>query len=376
LNAPLNKPYFENLDALRFFAFLSVFLSHCYLFFNYAFPNRYVQTVHRHYFYNGMLGVSFFLVLSGFLITWLLLLEKETNGRIQMGAFYMRRVLRIWPVYFLVVLAGFVIGIYFRFPLLDQNNFPYRIQPDQLKWYVSFLANYDLVVNGATSAMVNVLWSVSVEEQFYLIWPLFFLAFRTKHLPFICWGIILACFICRCFKPDSNFPTFEVMSDLALGGLLAYYCLYRSAFTAFFKQLPKKRLVLIYLLFFIYVPVKGFSHIFGHQVYLIYYPFEELILSGFFGFIILEQIYSYHSFFKIGQVAILNRLGKISYGLYAYHMFSFPLAYFIAHWLGFSSEHCLTIGISYLSYVCFEKKILALKKYFQPNPQALTEIKK
>lgn len=183
------KFYFNNLDTLRFFAFLSVFCSHCVGVFGYKFHNKYLELIHRHFFVNGDLGVGFFFVLSGFLITWLLLIEKEKNGNINVLHFYMRRVLRIWAVYFLVVLIGFSIGM--------QSPVPYHSDISQLKWYLTFLANYDLVFNGQTNPLVNILWSVAIEEQYYVIWPLFFLFFKKKLLPFVCMIIIIISFIFR-----------------------------------------------------------------------------------------------------------------------------------------------------------------------------------
>jgi peptidoglycan/LPS O-acetylase OafA/YrhL len=87
----LSAVYFENLDALRFFAFFAVFLQH--IFKNSShFDNEPISRC----FMNGNLGVNFFFVLSGFLITYLLLKEKEQAGKIAIGSFYMRRALRIW----------------------------------------------------------------------------------------------------------------------------------------------------------------------------------------------------------------------------------------------------------------------------------------
>jgi peptidoglycan/LPS O-acetylase OafA/YrhL len=375
----IKKPYFENLDPLRFIAFLCVFCSHCVGFFGYQFPNQFAELFHKHFFLNGNLGVSFFFVLSGFLITWILLDDKNVNNRIHVGAFYMRRVLRIWPVYFTVVLIGFLIAR-FNSTILTANLFPFQIQPERIKWYLLFLSNYDIIINGISSVPLSVLWSVSIEEQFYLVWPLLLLFFSRRAIPCICWLIVIASFIARCFPSAlSIYSTQEVMSDLAVGGLLAYYCLYRPAFTKFFQMLSRKKIILIYILLLLYIPAKGFSHIFGSHVYLIYYPFEALIFSGFFSFIILEQNFGTNSFYKFGKIRFLTKLGKMSYGLYAYHMLTFPLAFliaakldlqsdsFLSYLIKISTSFIITIIVSYLSYHYFEKKFLSLKRHFQPQ---------
>lgn len=373
-----DKPYFENLDALRFFAFLCVFCSHCVGFYNFNFSNKYLELIHKHFFLNGNLGVSFFFVLSGFLITWLLYIEKAKNNKINALNFYMRRVLRIWPVYFLVVFIGFVIGTCFSSALLDSSGFPYHIDISRLKWYLAFLANYDLIINEISSVLLSVLWSVAVEEQYYAVWPLVFLVFKNKKaLPFTCYAIIIISFICRInHTRNTNFSTFEVMSDLAVGGLIAYYCLTREAFMNYFKNISKLKIIIVYALFFVSVPLKGFSHIFGEKVFTFYYPFEALIFSAFFAFILMEQSFADNSVYKFGRINVFTYLGKISYGLYAYHMLFFPVAFYVAHNMGLVNNELsgymfkvvfslvLTIIFSYLSFAYYEKKILYFKKYF------------
>lgn len=383
----LHKPYFENLDALRFFAFLNVFLCHCVGIFNYSFSNKYVNLLQQHFFTNGGLGVSFFFVLSGFLITWLLLLEKGENTKIDVRAFYMRRILRIWPVYFLVVLVGIAVALAGPFTLLEQNNFNYRFDLSQLKWYLLFLANNEILLHGTFSSLIlGVLWSVSVEEQFYLMWPLLFLFLKNRAVPFVCIFVIVISFIFRCIStnPNAHYSTFGVMSFLAVGGLVAWLSRHRPAFTSFFKTLGRSYIVFIYILFFLYIPAIGFAHVFGEHVFALYQPFEGLILAFFFGFIILEQIYCENSFVKFGKLSVLTRLGKISYGLYAYHILSFPIVFYLVdkltipdHFTGYITKiffaFLLTVLFSTLSYRFMEKKVLSLKKYFQPRLLAVKQ---
>ncbi|MES2514075.1 MAG: acyltransferase [Bacteroidota bacterium] len=375
MESRINKSYFENLDALRFFAFLSVFLAHCSSFFAYKFDNKYLELLHKHVFRNGNLGVGFFFVLSGFLITWLLFTEKDQNGRIHIGHFYMRRVLRIWPVYFIVVTVGFVIGTH-DFELLNALQFNYSINIEQLKFYIFFLANYDLVLNGISSLLLSVLWSVAVEEQFYIVWPLIFLLAKKEFFPFICYLLIIISFVSR-YTLQTYYSTPEVMSDLAIGGLIAYYALYCPVFLDFFKTISKSKTAFVYLLFFMIAPLRGFSFVFGEKIYAIYYCFESILFSCIFGFIILEQNFSNQSFFKLGRIKVFGYLGKISFGLYAYHMLFFPVTFYFIGKSGMAENDfksylfkiifslLLTVAFSYLSFNFLEKKILYFKKYFK-----------
>src|SRR5690606_19639921 len=119
-------------------------------------------------FKNGVLGVNFFFVLSGFLITYLLLVEKDRFKNINIGNFYVRRVLRIWPLFYFCVLFGFV-----AFPILKEALGEVPDEPARLPFYLAFLSNFDVVYNASPDASVlGILWSVSIEEQFYLVWPL------------------------------------------------------------------------------------------------------------------------------------------------------------------------------------------------------------
>ncbi len=109
----------------------------------------------------GANGVLLFFVLSSYLITTLLLKERERGGSISLRDFYARRALRIWPLYYL-----FVLGVYFLAP----KGSPAAMQPDFLPGHLLFLANWHFLMPAVTTAagVAGPLWSVSVEEQFYL----------------------------------------------------------------------------------------------------------------------------------------------------------------------------------------------------------------
>ena len=103
------KIHFPNLDALRFFAFLSVFISHIAVFL--SFTPVWFQPIKKLFLIHGDLGVNFFFVLSGFLISYLLFTERTESGEVSLKGFYKRRILRIWPLYFIVLIIGiFIIG--------------------------------------------------------------------------------------------------------------------------------------------------------------------------------------------------------------------------------------------------------------------------
>jgi peptidoglycan/LPS O-acetylase OafA/YrhL len=139
--------YLPELDGLRFFAFLSVFACHAW------------DTTHgRNAFADiGTFGVDLFFTLSAFLITELLVQEKERLGKIDVLAFYARRILRIWPLYFVFLAGAFVVV---RFSWL------------YLATCALFIGNFGFYWWGPPSLILSSLWSISVEEQFYIAWPL------------------------------------------------------------------------------------------------------------------------------------------------------------------------------------------------------------
>jgi len=163
---PLTSRYYRpELDVVRFLAFLLVFLHH-----NMpqgddphfaSFPRGFaalLTTIH----YACSFGLTLFFTLSAFLICELLLREREATGTVGVKQFYIRRVLRIWPLYYLALTIGVVIV------LLPGGN------PSVLKdigWYAVFLGSWFTALHGWIASPVSPLWSISVEEQFYLLAP-------------------------------------------------------------------------------------------------------------------------------------------------------------------------------------------------------------
>jgi len=151
---PRNKGRLPSLDGWRAVSIALVLFAHC-------FPPTPFQEIA---FYSGGLGVRVFFVISGFIITWLLLREGSLRDGISLKNFYLRRVLRIFPAYYTYLLAAWVLD---RAGLIDAG-------PSLQQWLnLVFLANY-----GPCEGSTAVLWSLGVEEQFYLIWPGMFLLCR------------------------------------------------------------------------------------------------------------------------------------------------------------------------------------------------------
>jgi len=163
--------YFPGLDGIRAVSVLIVFLAH-------AGFGRVVP---------GGFGVTVFFFLSGFLITSLLIREHETYGRIAIAAFYQRRIVRLMPP-LLVTMGLAILAVYLGFAQGD-------LDPWKIISQLFFFSNYYAQIVGSTTSVngFNILWSLSVEEQFYLIFPFFFIALANSrfHIPAIIVVILL-----------------------------------------------------------------------------------------------------------------------------------------------------------------------------------------
>lgn len=376
--------YFDNLDGLRFFAFLIVFISHAVLFLGYQNTSNVFSFLKNYILTNGDIGVSFFFVLSGFLITHLLLKEKDRNGNISLKKFYTRRILRIWPVYFITLIVGFFILPPVVHFFIGGEVLPFLTDPplSALPQYLFFLANFHLAFHGGASVPTDVLWSISVEEQFYLIWPWVISFIPRKHLPKILGVIVLVSCLYRyfyAFSPDVlAYSTFSVMSYLAIGSLLAWFVSTKNHIVDYLRQTPKFFIFLVYL--FLAILVFGRHYVadilYSQKILFIsFVTFLPLILASVFAFIIFEQNEFFKSIFKTGKSKILTFLGRISYGFYSYHMFAFTIVLLIAFRLGMTLNYSSTlewfifIGLSFvtvfviasISYYMMEKQFLKRK---------------
>jgi len=216
---PVTKTvFFPNLNGLRTLAFLVVFLVHS---FRTEYEHIKDTSLHRTiswFVSTSNLGVELFFVLSGFLITYLLLHEEKTNAKINVGHFYIRRFLRIWPLYFACVAFGFLID-----PVLMKTLAGKVSSETANPWlFITFLSNFNSIINGEAEAQnLPILWSVAIEEQFYLFWPLLMILFRRNRMILFLL-VIIGSTIFRYIHADNNlymvFHTFSVVSDLAMGG--------------------------------------------------------------------------------------------------------------------------------------------------------------
>lgn len=360
------KTYFPNLNTLRFLAATMVVIFHIELYKKfYGLPNLF----HLPFFHIvGKLSVVLFFVLSGFLITSLLLNEIEKHKKINFKNFYLRRIFRIWPLYFLILILGFFIIPHFpswseipnpAFKSVSENFF------EKLLLYVFILPNLAVAWFGEITG-TSQSWSLGTEEQFYIFWPVLIFFFR-KRLILTMFLVLVLYWIIKLSlgKAGSIEPIFNVISIfwslfnincMAIGGIFA--AIYFDRHTSVLKVLFNKALFLFSIAFLIISLSLGIRYGFFHYE----------VFSVLFGIIILNLACN-PLYEKTLEYKPLNYLGSISYGVYMYHPAILPLAILAGKYFESNTViYVLTIGgtflISALSYEYFEKYFLKLKSKF------------
>lgn len=358
------RVYFPNLNGLRFIAALLVIIHHIEQYkSSYDLPNRwdsrFIQII-------GEQGVSLFFVLSGFLITYLLLEEEKQTGTIRLRDFYTRRILRIWPLYFFIGFLALVILP--RIPLFlvpgEGLDIWYRHYWQKVVLFVLFLPNL-LPFYGGVIPFASQTWSIGTEEQFYLVWPLLMKnikKYRIALMLFIIAGYILTARVLWSSHSDflpgkyyiSGFWSLFNIDLMAIGGLLAI--LLHSGHK-FLKYIRNNIVFYASLILVSYMLVNAFmvQHLYKETYGVLY------------GIIILNFASNPDIHFHL-EAGIFKYLGKISYGLYMYHPIAIVLTIALATWTGLTnnlflyvSSIILTVAIASLSYKYFESFFLNLK---------------
>lgn len=317
----------------------------------------------------GHLGVSLFFVLSGFLITYLMITELQKTGKIKFSNFIARRILRVWPLYFVVVIFGFII-----FPLLPYG----KLTEHEIINFTFFLSNLDEIWFGMRDSLnfLTATWSVSVEEQFYLSWALLIGIFRfSKKEDFWIFflSILLISIVFRTIFIQNErilyYHTLSVISDFAIGGILALLA-FDNKIQAFFERISRLQIFLIYCFGIVVLFLE--SKIFINYLF----AFQRIVIAIFFAFVIAEQVYAKNSLFKLDQIPGLKKSGELTYGFYLFHciVIYYLLEIFVENQWTQSISHfssyfilcfIITYTISWISFRYFESPILKLKKHFR-----------
>jgi len=315
----------------------------------------------------GDLGVSAFFVLSGFLITWLLLKEHAASGTVSLRRFYTRRVLRIFPAYYAFLAVSFAID-HFRGQSWGQSLGLSS---------VFYLVNYYNALNGHPTTSISHAWSLGIEEQFYLLWPMLLLVLLrggTRRAAQTLAGVIVAVVLWRSalyagFHVGSAYVynAFDTRFDnLAVGCLLALTA-NAPTFEGVAARLSRSvwaPLVTLALLVVSRAAIGATYH------YTVGFTVDAVLVAVF----IVQMLRLYRTkLWSWLETSVVRYLGVISYPLYLWHPWGLGVGHHV-HAAGPAGEFAFgvlaCIALATGSYFIVERPFLALKRRFEPAATA------
>lgn len=354
-----DSSYIVQLDGIRFFAILMVMVAH-WMQWQWK-ENQFAMG------FPFASGVTLFFVLSGFLITDILIKNKVKYENASLSnvplfkSFYIRRFLRIFPIYYLTIFF-----LYFISYDNTRQIFP---------WLVSYSSNIYQSITNNNVGDFNHFWSLAVEEQFYLFWPWVIILLPRRHLEKAIIFIIILSLLTKVYIymyignwMAGSYFTLSCMHALGIGALLAYWSVFRRNIIAGISKFIWVVLSIIVYFGFHYVTL--FKNL----------KWETDILDDFMFAIMAGFIVNYASqdkFKFIFKYILENKFivysGKISYGLYVYHLFvpalfwylSPKIGLFITHkYTAFVAFYFITFLMAHISWKLIESPINSLKKKF------------
>lgn len=346
--------YIPHLDGIRFIAAIMVVLNHYLAELNFDYK-----------FSTGFYGVQIFFAISGFLITGILLrlknAEEHISRRLIIKNFFAKRFLRLFPPYYILI---------FSYIFLECFGL-YIAQKGWIIFYLAYLPNWFFYFHGWQGTIDNHLWSLGVEEQFYLLWP-FILLMLPRGTEFkwvismIITGYLFKCVIRQYFMlgGDPFLLPISQMDTLGIGALLACGLEYRLKFIESFKKALPFLLPIAILLTLVTSYDKPRNDPFLCLSLILLS--SCLVLNAVVGFKGVTKIFMENKWVVYG--------GKISYGIYLYHKV-IPTLFISSferigiglpnRWLTLVISIALTFLISHLSWKLIESPILKLKKNFE-----------
>lgn len=354
----LQTRYFASLDGLRCLCILAVLWHHSVR------PEISLRLDSL-----GFLGVGMFFVLSGFLITTLLLRERDNTGDISLRDFYARRTIRIFPIYYLLLAA---LAVYYGF--VERGSATASAYFHDLPFFLTYTSNWVHV----EAPNQEILWTLATEEQFYILWPLIEKLLRPKWALGVLFGIIginqLINFgitdplTARWFGEDFNSLSImeATFTPIALGVLLAHALHHRGTFELLHRLLAARwtplALLIGFLTFLEFTPadISGWPRLVIH-----------LIMT-----VLLASLVVREDHWLRGPLTFwpLRRMGVISYGMYLYHMWCLHVVREGLRVAGISGEAerwlfpicglLVTVAVAEASFRIVETPILRLKKRF------------
>ncbi len=380
MNEPSQLPSarIPGLDGVRGLAILLVLLIHLGV----MIPDSPIENVIFAFISTGWIGVDLFFVLSGALITGILLDTKKDPGYFR--KFYIRRAVRIFPLYYAILIFSFYILPHFPHPKIDHFS---RLNGDEI-WYWPLLQNFVIGLHGPRHGIMDITWSLAIEEQFYLVWPLLVRVLPLRRLVQI--GVVIlmlspalrAALLLAGVEPWAVYTLTPTRLDsLAAGALIAIALHSPSLERAALRRAANLTLSLGGGVTALVAATSGGLPWDGRGVQIIGMSALAAVFAGFVMRVILET----------GEDTLLQRamrwrplteLGAISYGLYLVQLplravvrdtvmrpetfAAWPGGALVAQAVFYVVAGALAVSVAWLSYHGFERRILQLKGAIAP----------
>jgi peptidoglycan/LPS O-acetylase OafA/YrhL len=356
-----SKLYFPQLDSIRGISFITIFLFHT-LSINYT--NFLLGDFVKYLFNSLPLAIDVFFILSSFLLTYLALNEYKKRGNFSFRNYFTRRVLRIWPLYYFILILAFL-----AFPSIA-HLFHFKISLPPPLFYIFYIANF-YTINHVF--FLQFLWTISVEEQFYLFWGIS-LRYFHNNLNKIIFSLFLISLIFTLYAVFSGlkyyFNTLTYLFDFGSGGLAALLIFRNSFIIKRFSNLSKTGT----LIFYVYLPIhfilfyflnKNSEGITNNLVELL----SRYLFIIYIAFFIIEQMINISRVRIFEKNTFLIFTGKISYGLYCFHGITITIINLLVQSLNINIKNWLMVliyfSINYFiattSYFYLELPFLKLK---------------
>ncbi|RYY58702.1 MAG: acyltransferase [Chitinophagaceae bacterium] len=366
------KVYFKNLTGLRAIGAIRVLIGHI------EFLKPFWGVPAMHWFpVGGKIGVTFFFALSGFLITSLLLQEREGTGTVRLKHFWLRRILRILPLYYLLLLLSLFVFSHIGFLVVPGYTDTMFRELSLTNILVVFLLLPNF--NNFSIPYIDQRWSIVVEEQFYFIQPMLVRFLRSRYLllaSFLLIGLspeLVRLFVHVTGLDKSLSPSLisSITSQLKYLACIAMGCVFSVLY--FRKESFSKRLFFTKTFQWLLLAGVVGSILVGHYVFETSELFDYRIYALLFGMIVFNATMNPATIFRL-EYPFLNFLGKISYGIYMFHpvcigtsiVFSIYLTsnLVLQNILIYILSISITVLFGWLSFRYYESYFLKLKLNF------------
>jgi peptidoglycan/LPS O-acetylase OafA/YrhL len=340
-----------------------VFIQHSTVYLPYGSTPNWAVVLLTRVFRLGGPGVDLFFVLSAYLITELLLREKEATGKVHVEAFYARRILRIWPLYF----TGIAIGWAAQFVWHSQH-----LPMTYVWWFLALGGNWVCAFHGWPHSIASPLWSVSIEEQFYLTWPWAVRNLTRRRLRNLTLVLLIIPTLTRAYLAWHKYPqimfgcnTFTRLDPILAGILLSVYLKGRAV------RLSRGTRILLFVGGL--AGVSWMSHFHTHPTLanmVVAYPLGTIFVVLMF----ISVLGAAEAEFKWMNRPTPRYLGKISYGLYVFHLLGMLITTTLlvrimklsepSFVIALVTSFCVTVLLAAASYKFLEGPFLKLKDRF------------